>query len=53
MSLCSLKLLLTLIHSVELVNHTIDESAIENDIHSTGAFEISLNAIRLTVLNWL
>lgn len=41
------------IYSVELVNHMICESAIENDTHSSGASEISLNAIRLTALNWL
>lgn len=41
------------IYSVEVVNHTIDESAIENDTHNTGASEIPFNAIRLTVLNWL
>lgn len=35
------------IYSVELVNQKIDESAIENNSHSTGTSEISLNSIRL------
>lgn len=41
------------IYSVEMVNHKIDKSAIENDTHSTGTSEISLNSIRLRELNWL